>query len=282
MSSSRVAVERAHDIRRPSSPSTLQLGRNAGYSICASAKRALHKIIASRPHVHFAPNDQLCTFHEANQAITVTYDSGADGHYISERDRAQARLPILRRSHRYVGVANGDTCRGTNVTALPITQLPDQAVEADTFEDFPHSLMSVGKTSDAGTISIFTKDGIMVHKEEDVLITCKGEPILIGARDERGRYCIPLIQHRGQLQPRAPSKKAKKALRTANSVYDLPSTEQDIKWMQAVCGYPVKSTWLAAVQAGNYTGWPLLTARNVKKYYPESTETHKGHMNQSR
>jgi len=165
-------------------------------------------------------------------------------------------------------VANGDTCQGTNVTTLPVLQLPAQTVEANTFKDFPHSLMSVGKASNAGTISIFTKDGVTVHNEEDVLITCKGEPILIGARDECGWYCIPLIQRHGQWQPRAPSKKAKKALRQANSVYDLPSTEQAIKWMHAVCGYPVKSTWLAAVQAGKYIGWPLLTVRNVKKYFP--------------
>ena len=52
--------------------------------------------------------------------------------------------------------------------------------------------------------------------------------------------------------------------------------------MHSVCGYPVKSTWLAAVQAGNYTGWPLLTACNIKKYYPKSTETPKEHMNQTR
>ena len=50
--------------------------------------------------------------------------------------------------------------------------------------------------------------------------------------------------------------------------------------MHAVCGYPVKSTWLKAVKAGNYTGWPLLTERNVSKYYPETTETPKGHLNQ--
>ena len=52
--------------------------------------------------------------------------------------------------------------------------------------------------------------------------------------------------------------------------------------MHTVCGYPVKSTWLKAVKAGNYTGWPLLTAKNVSKYYPESTETPKGHLNQVR
>ena len=61
--------------------------------------------------------------------------------------------------------------------------------------------MSVGKTSDDGTISIFTKEGDMVHKEQDVLITCKGEPILIGIRDDKGQYRIPLVQQRGHWQP---------------------------------------------------------------------------------
>jgi hypothetical protein len=142
--------------------------------------------------------------------------------------------------------------------------------------------MSVGKTADDGTISIFTKDGVTVHKEQDVLITCKGEPILIGVRDERGRYRIPLLQQKGQWQPRKPSKKARVALQQANSVYDLPSTEQAIKWMHAVCGYPVKSTWIKAIKAGNFIGWPLLTEKNVNKYYPETDKTPKGHMNQTR
>ncbi len=52
--------------------------------------------------------------------------------------------------------------------------------------------------------------------------------------------------------------------------------------MHEVCGYPVKSTWLKAIAAGNFIGWPLLNVQNVKKYYPETTETPKGHMNQTR
>ena len=71
-------------------------------------------------------------------------------------------------------------------------------------------------------------------------------------------------------------------MRQANSVYNLPSTEQAIKWMYVVCGYPVNSKWLKAMQAGNYMGWPLLTVQNVQKYYPKTTETPKGHMNQTR
>ena len=51
--------------------------------------------------------------------------------------------------------------------------------------------------------------------------------------------------------------------------------------MHAICGYPVKSTWVKAIQAGNYMGWPLLTKHNVQKYYPETSETPKGHTNQT-
>ena len=56
------------------------------------------------------------------------------------------------------------------------------------------SLMSMGKTADAGTVSIFTKDDVTVYDETDVLITCKNKPILIGVRDNKGRYRIPLVQ----------------------------------------------------------------------------------------
>ena len=61
----------------------------------------------------------------------------------------------------------------------------------------------------------------------------------------------------------------------AHSVYDLPSKEEAIKWMNAVCGYPVKSTWIKAIEAGNYVGCLMLTKRNVARYYPETNETPK-------
>ena len=120
---------------------------------------------------------------------------------------------------------------------LPFPHLSQMASAADPFDDFPTSLMSLGKTADDGTVSIFTKDGVMVHKETKVLITCHGKPLFIGIQVKQGCYHIPLIQQQGQWQPQTPSKKARTVLSQANSVYDLPSTEQDIKWMPAVCGY---------------------------------------------
>ena len=101
-------------------------------------------------------------------------------------------------------------------------------------------------------------------------------------RIERGRYRIPLVQQRGQWQPKMPTKAAEKYLKQANSVYDLPSTEEAVRWMHTTCGYPVKSIWLKAIKAGNFTGWPVISERTVSKYYPETKETPKGHMSQTR
>ena len=89
--------------------------------------------------------------------------------------------------------------------------------------------MSVGKTYNDGNVSIFTHEKVQVYKEAYVLITCRGKPILIGKWDERGRYRIPLMQTRGHWQPRKPTKKSKKFLQEANSVYDFPTTEDAIK-----------------------------------------------------
>lgn len=147
-------------------------------------------------------------------------------------------------------------------------QLSNKALQADSFGDFPTSVMSMDKTADDGTVSIFTKDGSAVHKEQDVLIICNGVPIHIGVKDEHGRNCIPLLQQRGQWQPWTPSKKERQTLHQAYSVYDLPSIEQEIKLMHAVCGYPIKSTWLKAIKQGSFVGWPLLIQNKYKSTTP--------------
>jgi hypothetical protein len=275
------AVSKGHTLQRPRPTSILRRGFNLSYALATSCKRSLQLLTADK-HVRFHAQNQLRSFDPNDDMPMATYDSGADGNYISEDDRIHAQLPILRRSKKRVCVANDGTSEATFVTEVPIPQLSPRAKQADSFRDFPHSLISVGTVADDNTVSIFTKDGVTVHRENNVLITCQGEPIFIGVHDNNGRYRVPLIQSKGQWQPRQPTKRARIALEQANSVYDLPSTEQAIRWMHAVCGYPVKSTWLKAVKAGNFVGWPLLTEQNINKYYPDATETHKGHMNQSR
>ena len=196
-----------------------------GTSLC----RAIQLLQYNSQQVRFDTKSRVTTFSSNDIAAMITYYSGADGHYISEADRIKAKLPILRQSTKHVGVANDGTSAGKYVTQLPFKQLSTKAAQADTFKEFPTLLMSVGKTCNNGNLFIFTKDGVPVHKEQDVLTTCKGSPILIGVQDEQGRYRIPLVQQRGQCQPLAPNKRVNKVLQQANSVYDLPSVKQAIK-----------------------------------------------------
>ena len=195
------SISTSHKINsNTSNTSILQQGlstlRSIGLAIKQTVKRATgvkHVQFKGETQVHIIPSQ-----HEANDAmILVIYDSGADGHYITEEDRKQAKLSILRKSSKKVNVANGETCKEKFTTQLPFESLSMSARTADTFTEFPHSLMSVGKIADDGTISIFTKSGVTVHKEQDVLIRMKGKPILIGVRDDQGRYRISLIQQRG-------------------------------------------------------------------------------------
>jgi hypothetical protein len=276
----RHAIDANHKIEQPHI-SMGQRSRNIGYSISSGFKRTINKLTPQK-HVRSTKTHRVLKFKTAEIAAMITYDSGADGNYVSECDRAAVGLPILSESTKRVGTANGGVSQAKHVTKLPFDQLSDKARAADTFTDFPNSLMSVGKTSDDGTILIFTMDGVTVHKEEDVLITCKGMPILVSVHDEHGRYRIPLMQQKGRWTPRQPKKQVTEKLRQANSVYDLPSVEQAIKWVHALCGYPIKSMWIKAVKAGNFVGWPLLTEKNITKYYPKTNETPKGHINQMR
>ena len=68
----------------------------------------------------------------------------------------------------------------------------------------------------------------------------------------------------------------------AYSAYDLPSVESLIRYFHAAAGYPVRSTWLKAISAGNYSSWSGLTLANATKYCPSATSTIIGHLVQKR
>ena len=101
---------------------------------------------------------------------------------------------MIQNSTKRVLVADDHVINGTEKVELPFEELSTNTRTGDTFKQFRESLMSVGKVNDDGNISIFTKDNVKVYKEEDVLITCKGQPILNGVRTKGSQYRIPLDQ----------------------------------------------------------------------------------------
>ncbi len=142
----RLAIDSAHVNSNKPAIGLTQRSCNAAYSLGMTISRTFKKI-SNNKHVRFAKHNKVHLFSNTETPIMVMYDSGADGHYISKKDRCNARLPIIQKSTRQVGVANGGVSQAKFVMQLLFNDLSAKAKQADTFQDFPSSLISIGKTA---------------------------------------------------------------------------------------------------------------------------------------
>jgi hypothetical protein len=67
---------------------------------------------------------------------------------------------------------------------------------------------------------------------------------------------------------------------SANSAYHAQNKSGLVRFLHGAAGFPVPSTWAAAVEAGHYTTWPGLTVALINKHLPKSEATIKGHLQQ--
>ena len=153
-----VKIDEVHMAPNRKEPTLLQGGNNAEYALRTAVHRIVCNITKEEKRVSFARKPTVATFSSIDKSTMVTYDSGSDSNYTSEKDRQKLGLPILRISSKRVGVENGGGSSGKYVTRLPFPQISKKAAEEDTFDNFPTYLMSIGKTSDDGNVSIFTKE----------------------------------------------------------------------------------------------------------------------------
>jgi hypothetical protein len=80
-----MAINNAHTKRSTTSIGYAQRSRNATYSLGSAFNRKIKKINKNK-HVSFAKHNSVHQYINNEQPIMVTYDSGANGHYISEKD----------------------------------------------------------------------------------------------------------------------------------------------------------------------------------------------------
>ena len=83
----RVSIGTAHLASQPEAPSFLQRGKNAGYTFSAAVRCFFTKFKFNSKQARFVATPKVATFHNANAATAITYDSGSDGHYLCKEDR---------------------------------------------------------------------------------------------------------------------------------------------------------------------------------------------------
>jgi hypothetical protein len=115
----------------------------------------------------------------------MTHDSGTDGDYLVEKDRIAVGLAALRASTKWVSVGNGGVSHAKHVTKLPFKQLSDKARTADTFTDFPHLLMSVGKTANDARFLFSQKMALRCTSKKMSSSRAKEYQFLVSVRDAR-------------------------------------------------------------------------------------------------
>ena len=109
---------------------------------------------------------------------------------------------------------------------------------------FRHTLIGVGPLYDAECTVTFTCAAVIVRD-------ARGMPVLTGWRKNSGpRLWRIVLQPDEENLPQMPNTAHRTTLE-AFSAYDLPSIESLIRYFHAAAGYPVCSTWLTAISAGN-------------------------------
>ena len=204
----------------------------------------------------------------------MVVDSGATSSFV----RPEENLPITGPSSKIVNLPDGLAITATHTTMLPFESLSTEARKADVLPGLrPNSLISVGKFADADYTTIFHPrgEGVTVHKKNTFRLQVWRKPVLQGWRDANGLWRVS----RDERKPIS-CVRSKKEL--AANVYSLPSIPQTIRYLHAAAGFPTKDSWIKAIQNGNYTTWPGITAEVVNKHFPESIETQKGHMKKQR
>ena len=210
--------------------------------------------------------------------------------------------PFLRtgkRSTKTFACANGELAKATEVAVVE-HNLREPAREMHITPGIKTaSLASTGKYADANYATLYTKDAVEVYDMENTKIFVSKEAVLRGHRCKDGLYRIPLraIDAKALSSPerledipketyndhtvlvRVPTPKPKE---TIQSVYELRTQREMVRYYHAAAGFPVKTTWVAAIANNQYSSWPGLTVEAVERHFPESLETQKGHMRKQR
>ena len=194
-------------------------------------------------------------------------DTGPSGIYLTPKAPCANINPALLQV--VVGTSGGPPL---SYSASCDMNLPILVTKGHLMPNFHHNMMGISPLCDHGCRVLFEKIYVTIFTKYNKII-------LRGWREPSGAklwkfYLCPKDHPLVPLQHRSGP--------TALNAHDLPSVGAPVCYLHAATSFPVKSTWLVAIKAGNYASWISLTYSNVYKYCPVSVESFQGHLTQSR
>jgi hypothetical protein len=154
--------------------------------------------------------------------------------------------------------------------------LQSKASKMNIVPNLHSTLISVPKIADADYIAVFDKKRSQNIQCNDYHHVSNKDPILVAPRcQDTGLWKFDLdYEFLGQEYP----DHFIVGVDEANTIFDLPNTQQSLLYHHAAAGFPPKDAFLDVVKAGNYATWPGLTATLILKHFPDLDKTQKGHM----
>jgi hypothetical protein len=202
-------------------------------------------------------------------------NSGATGRFFKVSSNLIGLKPTT--NSIAVSMPDGAHIKSTHTGTLPISDLPSSACRAHVFPSLQsHSLLSIGQLCDHGCKAVFTNDCITVTRNDIVIITGTRYPSTKGlwTLDPIAPTTTPSIE---QSSPITGSVNAMFHTTLAHN-----TIANRIAFYHVSIFSPSLSTWCQAIDASHFTTWPGLTSSAVRKYPPQSTPMHQGHLDQVR
>lgn len=133
-----------------------------------------------------------------------------------------------------VGCASGSTMQSKATNSLVLSNLPSSARTYHKFDEVHLPLVSVPKLCTHGCTVNFGHTTVTVTKD--------GEHLLTGTKDlQLSLYIVPLHNNNCPLLPPV---HALKCTATAATVFDIDRTAQQIAFLHASAGYPIRHIFL--------------------------------------
>ena len=204
---------------------------------------------------------------------TAKADSGATCHFLmSSHANLLGNVKTLENG-QIATLPDKSTIQASHQGSLPFNNLSPKATTALVYPGLTNeSLLSIGQFCDDGCFAVFTKMHVYIVKNDKIILQGNRNPtdnlwdINLNKKQHHDRHIPPtFLNHK------------------ANYIITKDKSKTELaQYLHATAFSPSISTFVKAIEKGNFVTWPGIAELNFKKLLGTTLATEKGHLDQER